>query len=141
MPIENRALTPGTTLVATYKKQVFLCKVIDEGGETRFTVHGHEKAFKSPSAAASAVMGGIAANGWKFWSVEGEAAPASETPPRPTKPATSSSKPTMIRLIRKTPNQRGVPDGSTKWFCSSCMKSFTGAVEAPIVTGHRRLAS
>ena len=124
MPIENRAPTPGTTLVAKYKKDTRTCEVVDEGGETRFKLPGDEKLYKSPSAAASAVMGGIAANGWKFWSVESEAAPASETPPRAAKSAHSPAKPTMIRLIRKTPNQRGVPEGSTKWFCSTCMRSF-----------------
>ena len=128
MPIENRALTPGTTLVAKYKKETRTCDVVEEGGEARFKLPGDDKLYKSPSAAASAVMGGIAANGWKFWSIEGEAAPVGETPPRATKPATSHPKPTMIRrLIRKTPNQRGVPEGSTKWFCSSCMKSFVAA--------------
>ena len=134
MPIENRALTAGTILVAKYKKETRTCEIVEEGGETRFKLPGDEKLYKSPSAAASAVMGGIAANGWKFWSVEGEAAPASETPPRSARAATSPAKPTMIRLIRKTPNQRGVPEGSTKWFCSSCMKSFVGPA-APDPTG------
>ena len=63
MPIENRALTAGTVLVATYKKQAYVCEVVEEGGETRFRIRGDEKLHKSPSSAASAVMGGIAANG------------------------------------------------------------------------------
>ena len=131
MPIENRALTAGTILDATYKKTPYVCEVVEEGGETRFRIKGEEKLHKSPSSAASAVMGGIAANGWKFWSVEGEVPPATASATPKAAKTTAPGKPTLIRLIRKTPNQRGVPEGSTKWFCSTCMKSFVGATTEP----------
>ncbi len=123
MPIENRALSAGQRLVASYKKQAYVCEIVEEGNELRFRITGEEKLHKSPSAAASAVMGGIAANGWRFWSVEAPAAAQSA----PTAKATTVAKATMIKLIRKTPNQRGVPEGQAKWFCASCMKSFTAA--------------
>jgi hypothetical protein len=47
--------------------------------------------FKSPSSAASAVMGGIAANGWRFWSLEADTAPTDAKAPtvkarKPRKP-------------------------------------------------------
>jgi hypothetical protein len=57
MAIGNWALTTGTKLVATYKKQDYTCDVIDEGGETRFRLAGDGKRHKSSSSAASAVMG------------------------------------------------------------------------------------
>jgi hypothetical protein len=40
--------------------------------------------FRSPSSAASAVMGGTAANGWRFWSLEGDT-PQVEAEPAPGK--------------------------------------------------------
>ena len=64
MAIENRNLEIGTRLVATYKKQAYVCTV--EAGETEgeiaFVLEGGRR-FKSPSAAAMHVMGGKAVNG------------------------------------------------------------------------------
>src|SRR5205814_9316744 len=73
--IENRDLPVGARLVANYKKEAYVCDVAkDSEGNLVFKVGGKE--FKSPSAAASHVMGGQAANGWRFWSLEGEATTA-----------------------------------------------------------------
>ncbi len=78
MAIENRNLEPGTTLVARYKKQGYRAEVVaGEDGKVRYRLaDGRE--FGTPSAAASAVMGGVAANGWRFWSLEGELPQAKE---------------------------------------------------------------
>ena len=87
MPIENRNLTAGTRLVANYKKQVYVCTVEEEDGKTAFVLEDGKR-FKSPSSAASAVMGGKAVNGWRFWSVEGErpeAGPHAAKPKRESK--------------------------------------------------------
>jgi hypothetical protein len=88
MPIENRDLPVGTRLVANYKKTHYVCTVeADEEGKKAFVLEDGKR-FKSPSSAASAVMGGSAANGWRFWSVEGEtsattaAQPGNTPPPR-----------------------------------------------------------
>src|SRR5690349_24311664 len=73
MAIENRDLTVGTRLAANYKKVRHICTVeTDEEGRLAFVLEDGKR-FKSPSSAASAVMGGSAANGWRFWSLEGEA--------------------------------------------------------------------
>ena len=71
MAIEDRNLTVGTRLVASYRKQAHACMVekADEGGGILFLFEDGRK-FKSASAAASAVMGGKAVNGWRFWSVQ-----------------------------------------------------------------------
>ena len=70
MNIENRELTAGTKLVARYKKQEHTCEVVEVDGAIRYRLaDGRE--FKSPSSAGSAVMGGTACNGWRFWSVAG----------------------------------------------------------------------
>lgn len=86
MAIEDRALVvPGVRLVATYKKAPAVCTVVDAGdGKIAFTLDGSDKVFSSPSAAGSAVMGGVACNGWRFWSIEG-------AEPSPKAPSTDSA--------------------------------------------------
>ena len=68
MAIEDRNLTVGTRLVANYRKQAHACMVEkrDEGGGILFVL-GDGRKFKSASSAASALMGGKAVNGWRFW--------------------------------------------------------------------------
>ncbi len=68
MAIEDRNLTVETRLVASYRKQAHVCMVekADEGGGFLFVLENGKK-FKSASSAASAVMGGKAVNGWRFW--------------------------------------------------------------------------
>lgn len=128
MPIENRNLAPGTRLVATYKKRHHACMVsAGEDDKLVFTLEDG-RAFKSPSAAGSAVMGGSACNGWKFWSVVGEPAAidASTKPakaaakPRPPKPKANGEH----RAITLASSQDGVVAGHTRYFCDSCMKAF-----------------
>lgn len=71
--IENRKLKPGTRLVARHKARDYeAVVVVGEGGKLRYRLKDGRE-FKTPSGAGSAVMGGVACNGWRFWSV---AAPA-----------------------------------------------------------------
>jgi hypothetical protein len=126
MPIENRNLSIGTKLVATYKKQAYVCVVeAAAGGEEGVAfVLEDGKRFKSPSAAGSAVMGGKAVNGWRFWSIEGEAPAAIETPsaePKPARTRKGKGKKTIYRI----PPGPNLSEGKSRWFCVSCMKSFT----------------
>ena len=75
MSIEDRNLKPGTTLVARYKKQEHRAEVVEgEKGNVLYKLEDGRE-FTSPSAAGSAVMGGVACNGWRFWSVEGAEEP------------------------------------------------------------------
>ncbi len=131
MPISNRDLPAGTKLVARYKGESHSALVLGDGEDG--TPQGYElngqTIYKSLSSAGSAVMGGTACNGWRFWSVEGEEpAPAANAEraekPAKAKAAAKAKAPAKVRLIKRTPNQQGVADGSTKWFCSACMKSF-----------------
>ena len=119
MPITDRNLGAGTKLLATYKKQEVLCEVVETDVGIRYQL-ADGRTFKSPSAAGSAVMGGVACNGWRFWTPEGEVKPPSEPKPK----AAKAKKGALLKQIRKVPNQKGVPEGSTKWFCSACMKGF-----------------
>ena len=65
MPITNRDLPPGTILTANFKKAAYTCEVVASvEGRTRYCYAGKE--YTSPSAAGSAVMGGVSCNGWPF---------------------------------------------------------------------------
>ena len=69
MPIENRNLEVGTCLVGRYRKQDHSAEVVAaEDGGVRYRLSDGQE-YKSPSAAGSAVMGGMACNGWRFWSL------------------------------------------------------------------------
>ena len=120
MAIEDRNLTVGTRLVANYRKQAHACMVekAEEGEGVRFALEDGRK-FKSASSAASALMGGKAVNGWRFWSVQGAEPKAQEGG---EKPETQAAKPK--RLVYRVPNQKGIAEGQSRWFCRACMKGF-----------------
>ena len=141
MAITNRTLEAGTRLVATYKKQAYVCTV--EKGEDGKLAYALEdgKRFTSPSAAGSAVMGGVACNGWRFWSVEGETpAPKAEKPAQAEPKAkaatkTKASKPKKQnggngKLLSRAASQEGAGEGRVRWFCNGCMESFLVEGEA-----------
>src|SRR5690349_2124282 len=92
MTITNRELPTGTTLTAKFKKATFTCEVVVDGEGKRTYRLADGKAFTSPSAAGSAVMNGIACNGWRFWSVQGdEPARTGETAPKATRTRTANA--------------------------------------------------
>lgn len=122
MAIENRNLEPGTRLVANYKKQRYVCTVEQEGDDLRYVLEDGTT-HKSPSSAGMKVMGGKAVNGWKFWSLEGDEKPAAAGSDAPEKAAPAKAKKGK-RAIYKAPNQQGIAQGKTRFFCVACMKSF-----------------
>ncbi len=85
---QRKAMAAGQTLTAKYKGTEHTAEVVvGEGGKLLYRLaDGRE--FKSPSSAGSAVMGGTACNGWRFWSL---AADATKTASKPAKP--ESAKP------------------------------------------------
>jgi hypothetical protein len=146
MPIDNRDLVvEGARLTGSYKKQTFVCEVAKDGeGNLVFKVDGKE--FKSPSSAGSHVMGGGAVNGWRFWSLEGEATTANvaadsgETKAKTeqkakTKKSTRKSK--VIRRMEEQPSD--LEEGQTAWWCAACQAKFIAGAETPEVCpeGHR----
>ena len=75
-------LSPGTRLIGRYKGVDYSAEVVRTEAEKRAFRLTDGREFSSPSAAASAVMGGVACNGWRFWSLADEThVPA----PRPKK--------------------------------------------------------
>jgi hypothetical protein len=134
MAITDRNLAAGTKLVARYKKQAYVCEVVQTEEGLRYRVDG--KDHKSPSAAGSAVMGGAACNGWRFWSLEGEAT----EPTTQTEQPAEAAKPRVAKVIRKLPNQKGAPEGHERWYCNACADGFlvpTGETPNACPKGHR----
>ena len=70
-------------------------------------------------------MGGTACNGWRFWTVEGDEPPATETEAKPAEKGRGGRKGKQSKTIFKTPSQENAPEGKTNYFCSACMKAFT----------------
>jgi len=105
---ERKAIAAGQTLTATYKKTPYTVEVVagPEGKLLYRLADGRE--FKSPSAAGSAVTGGVACNGWRFWSLAGDEQPAAEAEP------THEEVPTPKRTTKK----QG---------CDACGKQFMSA--------------
>ena len=133
MALENRNLEAGTRLVARYKGQTYSAEVVQTEEGLRYRLEDG-KEFKSPSSAGSAVMGGVACNGWRFWSL----APTGETPAPAAEPAKKGK--AKFRTIKKVPNQQGLEEGQVRYWCSACIKSFVvEGVEEPEACpeGHR----
>jgi len=125
MPIENRDLPVGTRLEANYKKVRYVCTVeANEDGKLAFVLEDGKR-FTSPSSAASAIIKG-AANGWRFWSLEGaapvpKAATATKAPRTPR-----AEKNGPHKIIRPLDNQEDVPEGQVRYWCDACMDAFLG---------------
>jgi len=110
MSIEDRNLQVGTRLVARYKKEEYSATVVEgeEGGLRYRLDDGRE--FKSLSSAGSAVMDGVACNGWRFWSVAG----SEEAEPKQRGRGGEKANPGA--------NLTPLEDG--RWFCSTCQEAF-----------------
>jgi hypothetical protein len=66
MTIARDQIRPGLTLQARYKGETFHAEAVTVDDRLRYRLaDGRE--FRSPSGAGRAVMGGIACNGWRFW--------------------------------------------------------------------------
>ena len=140
MPITNRNLPAGTVLAGRYKGQTYRCTVLENGGRLAYSLEDNS-IHPSPSAAASKVMGGTSANGWRFWSLEGDLPDKATKTVKAETPKTASIATKMVKVIKKLPNQKGVAEGSTKFFCSGCMKAFvaeTTLIPEQCPEGHTR---
>ena len=139
MSTTKAEIKAGLTLVGKYKGELHTCEVVEHDERLHFVLRdGH--AYTSPSAAGKAVTG-TATNGYRFWSVPEKApsgqpgrqkaarlAVAAVTADQPMSTAAEAdgddgaAKP--AKLIERTKSQKDVPEGSVRYFCSSCMKAF-----------------
>jgi hypothetical protein len=94
MPVDDRALPPGTVLVARYKGKQRRCAVVETKDGLRYRLDDGTEHL-SPSGAARAVAGGVPRNGWRFWSIDASA-------PRPRGARTRSASP-----VRSKPRSKG----------------------------------
>ena len=128
MPLENRNLEPGTVLTARYKKQARTCEVVQTDEGLRYRLDDGTE-HKSPSSAGKAAMGGVACNGWRFWSLQGmEPArkPKAEKPAMPK--ATAKTKAVPKKAAKKKPAnkpkaQRAAAKGDS-YGCGACGETF-----------------
>jgi hypothetical protein len=120
--IEDRNLRAGQKLVATYKGKEYTCTVRGTGDERRYAFQGRE--YKSPSSAGSAVMGGSACNGWRFWTSASEAKKQATSKAEAKKTAAKTK---AGATFEPMPDQKGATTGQVRYFCSACMDAF----EAP----------
>ena len=128
MPIKHRNLSAGTVLAGRYKGKTYRCTVQERDGELVFALDDNS-IHRSASAAASKAIGGGSVNGWRFWTLEEDPTEkAVKTPKRSSGGKAASTK--VVKVIKRVANQKGVPEGSTKWWCSACMKGFVAEGEA-----------
>jgi hypothetical protein len=166
MSIKDRNLKVGTKLIGKYHKEPFICQVIaGEGDKIRYKLEDGRE-FKSPSAAGMAITG-HPCDGWVFWSLAPVENPAAE--PQKEADATATDKTSQTEAgsapaarpedapvtdtalvapeattaktsFKRTPNQRGVSEGQTRWFCAECGESFLapyGEIPAACPQGHK----
>ena len=101
MPIENRTLTAGTSLVARYKKADRMCEVVQTADGLRYRLDDGTE-HRSPSSAGKVAMGGVACNGWRFWSLQGtESARKTKT----DKPAKAKMEPAPRKATKAAPKK------------------------------------
>ena len=151
MALEDRNPAAGTQLAANYRKVRYACEVVQTEEGLRFRLRDFTKTetgyrytpgehvdFKMPSAAGSAVIGGQACHGWRFWSLASELdQPKEPRPPRePQVPRERTSragraKPEgeapvrTVRVIARMDDQNGTPAGQVRYWCTACADAFT----------------
>lgn len=122
MPIENRDLPAGTVLKARHKGKEHTCEVVKTKDGLRYRLKDG-KEFNSPSSAGREITGGVAVNGWRFWSLEGDRkskkAKAEKHKKAPTKKAVKSK--------RKRVAKKKVAKAAAKadaYGCGACGETF-----------------
>jgi hypothetical protein len=140
MAIQDRNLAVGTKLWARYKGEVHTAEVAEAEGGLRYQL-GDGRAFKSPSAAGTAITR-KACNGWAFWSV-GEPTEKPAKAERPSgsrrtvnpvpKPERKTTRTRRQKDIARDQNGHALPiveqvDGSFE--CANCSASFPTREEA-----------
>jgi hypothetical protein len=127
MPIENRELAAGTRLVARYKKTDRTCEVVETPDGVRYRLDDGTE-HRSPSSAGKAAMGGVACNGWRFWSLEGEQKPARAAKPKASKPAKAAKaapkKAAKAKKGAKAKGKAAKSESRASYGCAACGAEF-----------------
>jgi hypothetical protein len=114
--------------VARHKGKDHVCEVVQADEGLRYRVGG--KDFNSPSSAGREVTGGVAVNGWRFWSLGGDPKPAKERKPKNEKPAKKSAARTVKphakkKGAKKTAKKKAARAAShASYGCGVCPERF-----------------
>lgn len=152
MTIEDKGLVKaGTVLVGTYRQISHRVDVSQgEGDKLIYKLDG-DKDYGSPSSASSAVMGGVASNGWRFWDIEGTEKPpkaprvkAEKAPKEPkaskaAKVKKSNGGVETVGIFHTVKDQAGAGEGQTLWYCDNCADGFilpAGVTPTECINGH-----
>lgn len=133
MPITSRDLPVGRRLVGRYKGKDYICEVVATGDPASPVAYRvGDQTFKSPSSAGGHVVG-TACNGWRFWSLEGEA-------PAIRKPATAKAPAKKKGGAKKSAKKKanGKAPAKDEYGCGLCSETFTTLKAA---TDHTRAHS
>lgn len=135
----------GQELVAPYKGETYNARVEEVDGKAQVVItkgNAHARQgmiFTSLSAAGQALTQKKACQGPRFWHLNDRGSNGAALVEKATKvgaPARKpaepkAKKPDGFKNISRTPNQKGVEEGQTRWFCSSCMRSFVSEEASP----------
>jgi hypothetical protein len=128
MPIENRDLEAGTRLVVRHKGAEYTCEVVKTKDGLRYRLKDG-KEFNSPSSAGREITGGVAVNGWRFWSLEGtlpernaKTAKAAK-PSAKEAPAKKAAKKSTKKAAKKKVARAAAARGD-KYGCGVCGETF-----------------
>jgi hypothetical protein len=122
VPIDNRDLAAGAKISARYKGKTHTCEVVQTDEGIAYRLDG--KDYNSPSSAGRAVTGGVAVNGWRFWSLDGDLKPARA---KPAKKAPAKKAPAK-KSAKKAAAKKSKPARAASaevYGCGVCGESFT----------------
>jgi hypothetical protein len=125
--IEDRDLAVGTILKVRHKGKEHTCEVVQTDDGLRYRLQ-NGKEFNSPSSAGREVTGGVAVNGWRFWSLE-----LKERKANANKPAKAKSEPKAaakkapVKKGKKAAKKKKVAKAASKgdsYGCGACGETF-----------------
>lgn len=122
MPIENRDLTAGMVLKARHKGTEHTCEVVKTKDGPRYRLR-NGKEFSSPSSAGMHITGGVAVNGWRFWSLDGDLKPPSANSEKPKKARARKTAKNKRKKAAKKKVARAAAKG-VSYGCGACGKTF-----------------
>ncbi len=132
MPVENRDLSAGTVLKARHKGKEHTCEVVKTKDGLRYRL-ADGKEFNSPSSAGGEITGGVAVNGWRFWSLGSEPKPRKargDKAQAKTSAKESTKKASATRSAKSTDKKaakKKVARAATKgdaYGCGACGETF-----------------
>ncbi|MCZ7577029.1 MAG: hypothetical protein M5U18_08330 [Dehalococcoidia bacterium] len=135
MPITNRTLPAGTVLAGRYKGQTYRCTVLEHEG----TSPSRWKTTRSTRALGRSLEDHERGQRERLALLEPRRRPAREGSEGREAREDEGRRHEARPPDQEAPNQKGVPEGMTKFHCSACMESFLSETEPETCpAGHPR---